>query len=63
MARLNPHGSFTRHDGVIRGRLHEEKAPDGADVSLTVFDDLRALIGPVESTERAKAIYDRYVGS
>ena len=61
--RLAPHGQFAVHDGIIRGRLNEERGGSGEPVELTVFDDLRALVGGVDSADRARAIYDRYVGS
>ncbi|MCH2149720.1 MAG: ThiF family adenylyltransferase [Phycisphaerales bacterium] len=61
--RLEAHGEFSLHDGILRGQLHEERNGDGDLVELTVFEDLRAMVGRVDSTERAKAIYDRYVGS
>ena len=61
--RLAPHGQFAIHDGIIRGRLNEERGGSGEPVELTVFDDLRALVGGVDSPDRARAIYDRYVGS
>tara|TARA_B100001059_G_scaffold12583_2_gene10101 strand:+ start:2235 stop:3287 length:1053 start_codon:yes stop_codon:yes gene_type:complete len=61
--RLAPYGQFDVHDGIIRGRLHEERGGSGNPVELTVFEDLRALVGGVDSAERARAIYDRYIGS
>lgn len=61
--RLAAHGEFALHDGILRGHLHEERNQEGDSVELTVFEDLRAMVGRVDSTERAKAIYDRYVGS
>ena len=61
-SRLAPHGVFRRYDDVIRGTLHEEKTAEGTAVTLTIFDDLRALIGPVDTAARARAIYDRYLG-
>ena len=61
--RLAPHGQFDVHDGIIRGRLHEERGGSGDPVELTVFDDLRALVGGVDSAERARSIYDRYIGT
>ena len=43
---------------MVRVRPHSEPG-----VELTVFRDARALIRGVETPERAKALYDRYVGS
>lgn len=61
--RLAPHGQFDVHDGIIRGTLHEERGGSGNPVELTVFDDLRALVGGVDTVERARSIYDRYIGT
>lgn len=43
---------------MVRVRPHGEPG-----VEMTVFADARALIRGVETPERAKALYDRYVGS
>lgn len=61
--RLSEHGDFSCRDGVLRGHLREEHGESGQPIELTIFEDLRALVGQIESTERAKAIYDRYVGA
>ncbi|MEE2907471.1 MAG: ThiF family adenylyltransferase [Planctomycetota bacterium] len=61
--RLSTHGEFTVHGGVLRGQLREERNESGQPVELTIFEDLRALIGHIDSPERARAIYDRYVGA
>ena len=61
--RLAAHGEFSFHDGVLRGQLREERGAAGRPVELTVFEDLRALVGQIDSPERARAIYDRYVGT
>ena len=60
--RLQKHGEFICHDGIVRGTLQEERSSSGEMVQLTVFEDMRALVSHIESTERARAIYDRYVG-
>lgn len=61
--RLAAHGEFAFRDGVLRGQLREERGESGQPVELTVFEDLRALVGCIDSPERARAIYDRYVGA
>ncbi|MBG80904.1 MAG: thiamine biosynthesis protein ThiF [Phycisphaerae bacterium] len=61
--RLQQHGSFVHEDGIVRGTLQEEQSSSGESIQLTVFEDMRALISHIESPERARAIYDRYVGS
>ncbi|MDG2422700.1 MAG: ThiF family adenylyltransferase [Phycisphaerales bacterium] len=61
--RLAPHGDFAVRDGVLRGQLREERSDSGHPVELTIFEDLRAMVGQIDSPERAKAIYDRYVGA
>ncbi|MCH2132714.1 MAG: ThiF family adenylyltransferase [Phycisphaerales bacterium] len=61
--RLSAHGTFTCRDGVLRGTLREERSDAGDPIELTVFEDLRAMVGRIESSERARAIYDRYIGA
>ncbi|MFN0134423.1 MAG: ThiF family adenylyltransferase [Phycisphaerales bacterium] len=49
-------------EGVLaRGVLTAERGEDGP-ITLTVFADGRAIVGGVRSVERARAMYDRYVG-
>ena len=60
--RLQKHGEFICRDGIVRGTLQEERSSSGEMVQLTVFEDMRALVSHIESPERARAIYDRYVG-
>ena len=55
--RLAPHGSFRCTEDVLQGRFTDE------DIELTVFSNGRALVKGSESTEHARSVYARYIGS
>lgn len=61
-ARLAPHGHFEEREGILRGALHAARAPDGATIELTVFNDGRAIVGGTVDLMVAQSIYDRFVG-
>ena len=63
--RLTPHAGpagVTHTRFMARATLVAERADDGGPVHLGVFPDGRAVIRGVRNPERARAIYDRYVG-
>lgn len=62
-ARLRAHGRFRAHAGALHGTFTHERDDAGCGtLSLTVFDDGRAIVRGTSSPERAKAVYDRYLG-
>lgn len=61
--RLASHGSFKANDLILRGEFHAENAQGDKAIGLTVFADARALVHGTEDLLRARAIYDRYIGS
>jgi adenylyltransferase/sulfurtransferase len=65
-SRLEPHaaaGGVTRSRFMVRAALALERADDGGPVHLGVFPDGRAVVRGVRNPERARSIYDRYVGA
>jgi adenylyltransferase/sulfurtransferase len=60
-AHAGPQG-VTHTRFMTRATLITERADDGGPVHLGVFADGRAVIRGVRSPERARALYDRYVG-
>lgn len=64
--RLAPHAGpdgVTRTRFMVRASLVAERADDGGPVHLGVFPDGRAVVRGVRNPERARALYDRYVGA
>lgn len=61
--RLAAHGSFAANDLVLRGKLDPDPTSHEPAIGLTVFADARALVHGTEDPARARAIYDRYIGS
>lgn len=55
-------GTIEKVDGSIRGRLHDERSPDGAPVSVVVFADGRAIIEGSTDPAWARSVFDRVVG-
>ena len=65
-ARLAVAGEVTVSPFLVRVRLTEERADaPGSDgrIVLAVFADGRAVVSGTLRPERARAIYDRYVGN
>ncbi len=60
-AHAGPQG-VTHTRFMTRATLIAERADDGGPVHLGVFPDGRAVIRGVRNPERARALYDRYVG-
>lgn len=60
--RLRAHGQVTATRFMTRASLTNERGDDGGPVHLSVFPDGRALIRGLRNPERARALYDRYIG-
>ncbi|MCP3904504.1 MAG: thiazole biosynthesis adenylyltransferase ThiF [Planctomycetes bacterium] len=61
--RLEPHGSFTRNEYLLRGAFRAEMGSGGDPIELTLFPDGRAIIKGTAEPEVARSIYARYVGA
>ncbi|MAD19549.1 MAG: thiamine biosynthesis protein ThiF [Planctomycetaceae bacterium] len=55
-------GVFERVGTSLRGRLRDERSPDGSPVSLVVFADGRAIIEGGTDPDWALGVFDRIVG-
>jgi adenylyltransferase/sulfurtransferase len=60
-ARLRAHGRFLRSAFLLRGTLAREHGELGP-IEITLFTDGRAIIRGTRQSERARAIYARYIG-
>lgn len=60
--RLAGLGTIEKVDGSIRGRLRDERSPDGDPVSVVVFADGRAIIEGATDPAWARGVFDRVVG-
>lgn len=60
--RLQTHGDFEIDSGRLRGILDSVHGESNEEVELTVFDDGRAILAGTTDLDRARALYDRYVG-
>ena len=60
--RLQTHGRFEIDSGRLRGVLDSVLGESDDEVELTVFDDGRAIVAGTTDPDRARALYDRYVG-
>jgi len=60
--RLAPHGTVTRTGFMLRISLASERADDGGPVMMSIFPDGRALVRGLRNPDRARILYDRYVG-
>lgn len=60
--RLRPHGEVVATRFMTRASLTRERGDDGGPVHLSVFPDGRALIRGLRNPDRARALYDRYIG-
>ena len=61
--RLNGHGEFTSNRFLLRGTLTQEQGDNNGSIELTVFPDGRAIVKGTDEPDRARNIYDKYVGS
>lgn len=60
--RLMPHGEVTRTRFMLRVSLAAERGDDGGPVMMSIFPDGRALVRGIRNPDRARHLYDRYVG-
>ena len=60
--RLAGLGTIEAFDGSIRGRLRDERSPDGDTVSVVVFADGRAIIEGGTDADWARGVFDRVIG-
>ncbi|MEM8757453.1 MAG: ThiF family adenylyltransferase [Planctomycetota bacterium] len=56
--RLRHHGRFRVAESLLSGTLDRENG-----LALTVFPDGRAIVHGTDDQDRARAVYDRYIGS
>ncbi len=61
--RLSTHGTFRCNDSVVHGTLDHEVNEDGERIELTIFQNGRALVKGSGSTEHARAVYAKYIGT
>lgn len=61
-ARLAPHGTVTKTNFMLRVTLASERGDDGGPIMLSIFPDGRALVRGLRNPDRARVLYDRYVG-
>ena len=61
-ARLQAHGRFEMDSGRLRGVLDDVFGSSDVELELMIFDDGRAILSGTTDLDRARAIYDRYVG-
>ncbi len=62
-ARLDEHGSFDCNDSMIKGYFHEECDENNDAIRMLCFKDGRTIIHGTNDINRAKAIFERYVGT
>lgn len=62
LERLGSHGRFNIDSGRLRGVLHSISGDSQDTLELTVFDDGRAIITGTTDPDRARGIYDRFIG-
>jgi len=60
--RLQTHGRFEIRSERLVGVLNSVFGESDDEVGLTVFDDGRAILNGTTDPDRARALYDRYVG-
>lgn len=60
--RLMPHGAVTRTRFMLRVSLEAERGDDGGPVLMSIFPDGRALFRGIRNPDRARVLYERYVG-
>ena len=60
-SRPQAHGRFEVVSGRLRGVLDASGSTD-AELELIVFEDGRAILSGTTDLDRARTIYDRYVG-
>jgi adenylyltransferase/sulfurtransferase len=61
-SRLIAHGEVASAGVAVRARLAGERGDDGTPLTITIFEDGRAIVHGTRDADRARAIHARYVG-